>query len=399
MKDFTRLYFTVFILLGILFIPFTWNLITFQLEFTQFFFSNFIQLISSITESNPILLDFSSDSKSLYLLLLSLVLTGFILAFIIHRLYKDEKKRHRFIENGKTIAVYYLAIVLMKYGFDKLFKAQFYLPEPNILYTPFGKLDKDILFWSTMGTSYSYNLFMGFMEILPGLFLLFKRTREIGLIISFGVLLNVFAINLSFDISVKLFSAFLLLINLYLLTPVFKMIWEIFILKKNTIKQEPLKSSSVNFRKIAGKFILFFLILAESLFPYFKSRNFNDDIQSRPFLHGAYEVQQIKINGKVIEKKESQLKRIFIHRDNYLILQDQNENMVDYKLKINEVTKKMTLTDYDSKISSIYYSFNKKDSLLLLNYKIGTNIMSVKTKMCEWKNLPIMKQQFHWTVD
>ena len=218
MKDFTRLYFTVFILLGILFIPFTWNLIPFQLGFTQFFFSNFIQLISSITESNPILLDFSSDSKSLYLLMLSLVLAGFILAFIIHRLYKDEKKRHRFIENGKTIAVYYLAIVLMKYGFDKLFKAQFYLPEPNILYTPFGKLDKDILFWSTMGTSYSYNLFMGFMEILPGLFLLFKRTREIGLIISFGVLLNVFAINLSFDISVKLFSAFLLLINLYLFT-------------------------------------------------------------------------------------------------------------------------------------------------------------------------------------
>ena len=399
MKEFTRLYFTVTILLGILFIPFTWNLIPFQLEFTQFFFSNIIQLISSLYESNPIIIDFSSDSKSLYLLLLSLVLAGFILVFIIHRLYKDEKKCHRFIENGKTIAAYYLAIVLMKYGFDKLFKAQFYLPEPNILYTPFGKLDKDILFWSTMGTSYSYNLFMGFMEILPGIFLLFKRTREIGLIISFGVLINVFAVNLSFDISVKLFSAFLLLINLYLLTPVFKMIWEIFILKKDTINREFIKRSSVNFRKIAGKFILLFLILVESLFPYFKSGNFNDDIQSRPFLHGAYEVQQIKINGKVIEKKESQLKRLFIHRDNYLILQDQNENMVDYKLKINEVTKKMTLTDYDSKISSIYYSFNKKDSLLLLNYTGGTKKIFLKTKMSAYKTLPVLKAQFHWTVD
>jgi hypothetical protein len=399
MKDFTRLYFTVTILLGILFIPFTWNLFPFQLEFTQFFFSNIIQLISSLYESNPIMIDFSSDSKSLYLLLLSLVLAGFMLVFIIHRLYNDEKKCHRFIENGKTIAVYYLAIVLMKYGFDKLFKAQFYLPEPNILYTPFGKLDKDILFWSTMGTSYSYNLFMGFMEILPGIFLLFKRTREIGLIISFGVLINVFAVNLSFDISVKLFSAFLLLINLYLLTPVFKMIWEIFILKKDTINRDPLESSSVNFRKKFGKLIVLFLILGETLFSYLKSGNFNDDIQSRPILHGAYEVQQLKINGKVIQKQESQIKRLFIHRDNYLILQNQNENMADYKLKINELTKTMRLTDYDGRNSNISYIYNKKDSLLLLNYTDGTKKIFLKTKMSAYKTLPVLKAQFHWTVD
>jgi hypothetical protein len=32
----------------------------------------------------------------------------------------------------KCISIYYIAAVLLKYGFDKVFKRQFYLPEPNI---------------------------------------------------------------------------------------------------------------------------------------------------------------------------------------------------------------------------------------------------------------------------
>ena len=103
-----------------------------------------------------------------------------------------------------------LAFFLLRYGFDKLFKHQFYLPEPNTLYTPVGLLSKDILFWTSMGTSHSYNVFMGLIEIIPAFLLFFKRTRMLGGLISFAVLLNVLMINIGFDITVKILSSFLL---------------------------------------------------------------------------------------------------------------------------------------------------------------------------------------------
>src|SRR5205085_9499653 len=111
--------------------------------------------------------------------------------------------------------IYYLCLQLLKYGVDKIFKNQFYLPEPNTLFTPAGMLDKDILYWSTMGTSYGYNIFLGSLEIAAALFILIKRTRLIGLLLSLGILINVTEVNFGFDISVKLFSLFLLFFNLY----------------------------------------------------------------------------------------------------------------------------------------------------------------------------------------
>ena len=52
------------------------------------------------------------------------------------------------------------------YGVQKLLMQQFFTPEANTLYTPLGRLDKDILFWTTMGLSRGYNIFLGVVERL-----------------------------------------------------------------------------------------------------------------------------------------------------------------------------------------------------------------------------------------
>lgn len=104
-----------------------------------------------------------------------------------------------------------LAYFLIRYGLDKLFHRQFYDPAANTLHSPVGHLDKDILFWTSMGTSSLYNAFMAITELSAGVLLLFNRTRFLGLIFGFGILLNVFAINIGFDITVKYLSGLLLI--------------------------------------------------------------------------------------------------------------------------------------------------------------------------------------------
>lgn len=145
-------------------------------KITVFLFGK-ISLIITNTFNKPFVrIDFSSDSLSMYLLIAFLFILAIGLSF-----FRFQKKYAQIIE---SIFPVYLALILFKYGFDKVFKAQFYLPEPNILFTRFGDLDKDILFWSTMGTSYSYSIILGFIEIGVALLLLISRTKKIGAIFS-----------------------------------------------------------------------------------------------------------------------------------------------------------------------------------------------------------------------
>lgn len=376
----------------------TWNLFPFHSQINSFVFGSILKQIAFSINTEIVLFDFSSDSKGLYFLLsflaiLSVILTPFLLRFF------SQNQLEKFKTYIVLIATYYFAVILMKYGFDKVFKAQFYLPEPNILYTPFGNLDKDILFWSTMGTSYSYNLFMGFMEIIPAILILFNRTRQIGLLISLGVLINVLAINLSFDISVKLFSAFLILINLYLLIPTLGILWNLFILNSVMRLKIQFNFSIPKSTKIIIKTIVICLLLLESLFPYLNSGNFNDDISKRPFLHGAYVVQEFNQNGIILNTRNSPVKRLFFHRDGYLIFQNQQDEMTDYKLEINPIKNTFILTDYELNKTTISYSYSKRDRLLKLSSTKNGDTLLIKTKTINWQKLPALQKQFHWTVD
>lgn len=389
---------SIFTFLCMAILPLTWNILPVHTTIIRFLFTPFITWLSTFLGVKSSLADFSSDSVWLYLLVFILLIFSMFCAVFLNRL-KYKLRIDQFQNFVRIGAVYFLALILLKYGFDKLFKAQFYLPEPNLLYTPLGQLDKDILFWSTMGSSHAYNLFMGFAELVPAILLFFKRTREIGLIISFGVLLNVFAVNLSFDISVKLLAGFLLFLNLFLLLPTFQILWKIFILK-TAIPAKNINSSNLDFSgKKLLKSILITLFFLESTFPYLRTLNFNDDTASRPYLHGAYEVNKIKLNEKPLQTSAFPFKRIFIHRDGYLIFQDQQEEMTDYKLVIDSQKRKMFITDYHGITRKIAYNYINEKKTLTFHFVEQTNSISVEAEMLNWRELPLLQNTFHWSVD
>ena len=383
-----------------LFIPFSFQFYEVQQFLSESLFGGLVNYIASKTGIDWHLNDFSSDSKRLVILVILLISISLIFALISH-LKKLNINQWIKIENGiRLIATFYLGWILLKYGLDKLFKCQFYLPEPNILYSRVGDLDKDILFWSSMGSSYSYSVFMGFSEIIPGLLLFFNKTRKLGVILALGVLLNVVAINFSFDISVKLFSSFLLLITLFLFVPFAVKLWRF--LSNQELNSFAGSIEKVNHRPkftLLIKFTVIIMILAESLFVYMKHQNFNDDTQTRPLFHGAYEVQEF-IQGKdTLTGKENTLKHLFIHRDSYLIFQFKNNEMVDFKMEINPFKKTLTLFD-DEQNKKIYtIEFNQKQKLMKLIHVGKHEQEIILCKESNWKKMPLVQPLFHWTVD
>jgi hypothetical protein len=290
---------------------------------------------------------------------------------------------------SRTVTCYFLALCLFKYGFDKVFKTQFYLPEPNILYTPMGQVSRDLLFWSTMGSSYAYNLFSGAVELVLAVLLLWRRTRAAGLLMAAGVLLNILSINFSFDISVKLFSILLLGMVLFLLAPQAKQLAGFLFLQKQAVLNAEgpgVKSRSQKILKSAA----FLFLFTETLYPYLQSGNFNDDHAPRPYLHGAYE---ITANDSL------PLKRFFIHRSGYIIFQDNRDEMQDLKLDIDSAHHQFILTDYNLDSRTCAYRYDERHATLELWLTDDTGTHHLIARVVSPKNMPLLQNEFHWTVD
>jgi len=384
----------LFSFLGVLFIPFTFRHIRIHSRITQFFFEDLILFIHShfegISLKNPAV---SSDSTTLYLLFVILFVISILFVSLFSRFGFWTKNSQRIEQAIQIVLVYYLSVVMLKYGFDKIFKAQFYLPEPNTLYTPLGMLDKDILYWSTMGTSRIYNILIGLMEVIPAVLILFRRTRILGLLLLTVVLINVVFVNFGFDISVKLYSLFLLLLCLLLLAPSFNTLTHFFILNQSShlvpITGKNLLNSKTN--SLVLKSILIVLLFTESLLPYIRSGHYNDDIAPRNYLHGAYEVMNIDPPSAL------KVKRIFIHRKSYFIFQYADDSMEDFYLESKPDQGRLDLLSYEGETIPVQYTYSDSTKILELHFEnMGTTITS---KALPWRDLPLLQPLFHWTVD
>ncbi|MFT5820015.1 MAG: hypothetical protein ACI8ZM_001249 [Crocinitomix sp.] len=264
------------------------------------------------------------------------------------------------------ISAYYLSLTLLIYGCNKVFKYQFFFPEPNTIFTPLGQLSPDILYWSSMGTSYSYNVFAGLIELIPALLLLFRKTRMLGALIALAVLINVMMINIGFGIEVKIYTGFLILLSLLLLQPHFKRFYSFFI---NNAAVSPLAESAEptsKYYKKARLFIKIILIgflLLESFGPYCIKAQFNGDAEPKVYMHGAYALSDNPLN----------IERIFIHSKGYFILQDEADAFSDYEMTWNQDI--LTLTDYKAETCQLNLVRHKNGTFRLSGFFFKTYVV------------------------
>lgn len=370
----------IFFLLFMLFFPldFFGN---FQKQISQFLFGDLTGwVMNALFGIETPRIDFSSDSVSMLVLIGFLLILSAVIMLLIERKYID-----KVLCFSKEPVALYLAVILMKYGFDKVFKAQFYLPEPNILLSRFGNMDRDILFWSTMGTSRSYSIWSGCVELLAALLILVPRTRIMGLLVSAGVFMNILAINIGFDISVKLFSLILLLMTVYTLKDDWIPLFRFLVLKKEVKPNENIEEQTV-FRplKVFLRTVFIGSSLVLILFPYISSGNYNDDQAERPFIHGAFRITD----------ESSDLQYIFFHRNHYLILMNKKEEMKDFHY-VAASGNQLILEDYNGKKIDADIAYRKKDSLLIL----GLEGKTVEAKELNWRKMNALRPLFHSAIE
>ncbi len=112
-----------------------------------------------------------------------------------------------------------LGTTMIAYGMMKVIPTQ--MPELPLtkLVEPFGQFSPMGVLWTSISASPAYETFAGGAELAAGVLLLLPATTTIGALIALADMVQVFALNMTYDVPVKLFSLHLILLSLVLLAP------------------------------------------------------------------------------------------------------------------------------------------------------------------------------------
>lgn len=135
----------------------------------------------------------------------------------------------------RVVLRYRLAIALIAYGFIKLFPLQAPYPSISNLNTHYGDFTRWKLFSLSLGIVPGYESFLGAVEIIFGILLLYRKTATVAALFTTIFLGNVFMSNLAYDGGEQVYSLYLISLALFLLAYDVRRIFSLLVLQQATL--------------------------------------------------------------------------------------------------------------------------------------------------------------------
>jgi hypothetical protein len=161
----------------------------------------------------------SGDKMFDWVLVLCLILIAALLTAlwsILDRRRANYARLHRWFRIFLRFA---LGSTVISYGAAKAIPLQMPAPSLTRLLEPYGNFSPMGVLWYSIGASRPYEMFTGSVELLCGILLFIPRTQLLGASLALAATAQVFALNMTYDVPVKLFSFHLVMMSLTLLIP------------------------------------------------------------------------------------------------------------------------------------------------------------------------------------
>lgn len=208
----------------------------------------------------------------------------------------------------RVLARYRLAYGMVGWGLKKAFPMQMVFPTVGMLNTPFIDMAEKKLYWSHVGVSFWYTVFLGFAEIVPGLLLLNRKTSPLGAALAAVVTFNICIANHAYDAGVAVPAAYFAIIGIFVVWYDLPKIWNLLVRERDIqpYRYNPVFTEGWEKKLVFGikwTFNFLFVPVAAALWAYgfFFGNNYN--IPSTPGLAGTkgyYNVTEFRLNGKIV---------------------------------------------------------------------------------------------------
>jgi hypothetical protein len=188
----------------------------------------------------------------------------------------------------------FLVCVLLFYGIVKVLATQFPHMMAN-MDARFVELNPMRVAWTFFGYSRGYQMFLGWGEMIPAVLLLFRRTTLLGAIVAAIVMLNVFFINVFFDVCLKLNSGLYFGLAMFLVLQHGGRLWKFFISNKEIAPEQEAEIQPAWLKTSVKIFDWLFVagIVIWGGERFYDTYQYSTRLASLPTVQGAWRVEKI----------------------------------------------------------------------------------------------------------
>ena len=345
----------------------------------------------------------SGDTTYDYVLVLTMILLSILICIGWSILDRNRKNYNTAYYWLCVLIRYYLAVIMLSYGFSKVFHLQMPYPFLSRLVQPYGDSSPMGLAWTYVGQSKAFSAFVGWSEVICGLLLFFRKTTLVGALLTLIVMGNVVVVNLCYDIPVKLFSSVLEIMALYLAAPYLKKMYQAFIQHKPIHINNYYQPVFTKRWQAIGIKVLKVLIITDALFSGVKGsidqgKQYGDNAPKPP-LYGIYNTVLVVRNNDTIPPlttDTSRWKQIIVQSNNYARIKLMNDTLRNYNFKVDTALRKaIVFANWDT-LNKINFNYITDADYLTFTGKFKNDSLFIKLKRFDEKNFRLMSRGFHW---
>ena len=299
-----------------------------------------------------------------------------------------------------------LGATMVSYGAAKAIPLQMPYPPLQRLLEPFGHFSPMGVLWYSIGASRPYEIFTGCAELAAGILLFIPATATLGALVSLAVTIQIFTLNMTYDVPVKLFSFHLILMSLFLLAPDARRLMNVLVLNRvagpSTVP--PLGRSRRAWRIAAALQVVFGIFLV--------GMNMNSSIQGwraygggapKSPLYGIWNVTKMDIDGverAALVTDYDRFRRVIFDNPARMSFQRMDDTFVGFGNTIDTTAKSLKLTRQANAAAVGTFALQQPSpDRMVLDGALDGKKMRLELELFPRERLLLVSRGFNWVQE
>jgi hypothetical protein len=320
-----------------------------------------------------------------------------------------DRRRENYVTLYKWFRIFLrfaLAGQMVSYGMAKVIPLQMPFPNLTKLIEPYGNFSPMGVLWASIGAAPAYETFAGCAELLGGILLILPWTTTLGALVCVADMTQVFMLNMTYDIPVKLFSFHFILLALFLLAPDLQRLSNFFLRNRAvapSLQPQLFKTPRANRIAIAAQLVFGLWLIGTAAYSGWDDWHTYGGARPKSPLYGIWSVEELAIDSQVrapLVIDYDRWRRVVFDFPERATFQRMDDSFVSYAAKIDSDKKTLALTQSSDKNWKGNLTFQRPSAdQLILDGEIGNHRTHLQLRLVDRNKFLLVNSGFRWVQE
>jgi hypothetical protein len=298
-----------------------------------------------------------------------------------------------------------LAGQLFVYGLMKAIPMQMPFPYLTRLLERFGDFSPMGVLWSSVGASPGYERFVGCAELLAGMLLAIPGTAMLGALICLIDMTEVFVLNMTYDVPVKLFAFHMMLMTTFLLIPERSRLVQ-FCFRDCAVARPTARrffaGGRANWIAVVAQLVFGFLLFGAGLYGAIRDWSKYGGGAPKSPLYGIWNVDEMSIDGIVrspLLTDYDRWRRVVFDFPESMMFERMDDSIGRFELSFDAKRGSLVLKKQaDKKWRGQLTVYHQEPTRMMLDGQLGQHTTEMRLSL-DRKQFLLICRGFHWIQD